>query len=272
VRSPSSGTDVHLPLPLPFADLSAYAIALVYVAYFFGYYIRGSFGFGSNLPAVLITAWVFDPQHTVLLVSVVAGLMQTMLLPQGVDDAKWDRVIPVVIAMTIGSVGGVWLLKTLESDWMLLVLGVIVALLVLSDILALLKHLDRYMDVRSPRVIAALATVSSTMGTICGGGAIYLLVPFLKAAAKTTAEFRSTNIMIGGLSMMTRMFMMSYVGLITLDLAVEAVALLPAVALGTLAGTRFFKTASPERFFKALQMMLLVAAFALLARALATLF
>ncbi len=74
MRSPSSGTDVHLPLPLPFADLSAYAIALVYVAYFFGYYIRGSFGFGSNLPAVLITAWVFDPQHTVRVVAVVAGL------------------------------------------------------------------------------------------------------------------------------------------------------------------------------------------------------
>lgn len=254
-------------MPVPFETLSPLAIAAVYGAYLFGYYIRGSFGFGSNLPAVLVTAWILEPQHVVMLAAVTAGMMQTVLIPQGVRDAKWNRVIPIVLAMTGGGVVGVWLLTVLEADWMLMVLGTVVALLVVSDLVRLLDHLGRFMNVRSPGVMAALGSVSSILGTICGGGAIYLLAPFLKAAAASPAEFRSTNIMIGGLSMMGRMLMFSAAGLITFELLIEAAALIPAVILGTLAGTRFFRAAEPERFFRALQMMLLAAAAALIVRA-----
>ena len=58
--------------PVPFQSLSLPAIALVHVAYLAGFAIRGSFGFGSNLPAVLVTAWVLGPHHAVLLAALVA--------------------------------------------------------------------------------------------------------------------------------------------------------------------------------------------------------
>ena len=41
-------------MPIPFETLSWLEIVVVVIAYVFGFYVRGSFGFGSNLPIVLI--------------------------------------------------------------------------------------------------------------------------------------------------------------------------------------------------------------------------
>ncbi|MBT6277980.1 MAG: TSUP family transporter [Chromatiales bacterium] len=252
----------------PFGTLAWGAIALVYGAYIFGYLIRGSFGFGSNLPAVLLTAWVFGPHHAVLLAAMVAAIMQLHLMPQGVSSANWSRVLPIVATMTLGSAIGVWVLARIDAKWLLVLLGLLVAALVLADVCKLLARLGRRWNMRSPRLAAALGFISSTVGTISGGGALYLLAPFLKLAAQTPLEFRSTNVMIGGLSMMTRILMLSYAGLITMELIVESIALVPVAVGAALGGTRFFKSASPERFFMALQVMLLGAAILLFAKGL----
>ncbi|MEM7405509.1 MAG: sulfite exporter TauE/SafE family protein [Pseudomonadota bacterium] len=246
--------------PVPFDDVGFAGVVLVYAAYLFGYYVRGSFGFGSNLPAVLLTAVVLGPHHAVLLASVVATFGQVQLLPQGLHGANWSRVVPVVLAMVIGNTLGVWLLTVLSADWLLVLLGILVAFMVTSDRLNLLSRLETVIDVRSPRLAAGIGTVSSAMGTVAGGGALYLLAPYLRLAARSPLEFRSTNVMIAGISSLNRILMLSAAGLVTLELLVESVALLPMIVLGTLAGTRFFKSAAPERFFAALQWMLLFAA------------
>ena len=45
---------------MPFGDLSGYAIAGIFVVYFFAYFIRGTLGFGSAMPAVLGGVWVLN--------------------------------------------------------------------------------------------------------------------------------------------------------------------------------------------------------------------
>jgi len=52
-------------------------------------------------------------------------------------------------------------------------------------------------------------------------------------------------------------------GLVTLKIIVEALVLVPVIFLGTWLGTRFFHTASPERFWAALQGLLACGALAL---------
>ena len=71
---------------------------------------------------------------------------------------------------------------------------------------------------------------------------------------------KSTNMMIAGLSSVLRILMLSLSGLLTLELLVDAMALLPLTILAAMAGTHFFKASSPERFFQALQRMMLLAA------------
>ena len=247
-------------MPIPFETLSWLEILVVVVAYVFGFYVRGSFGFGSNLPIVLITAWFLGALDAVLLVSVVATYAQVQLLPQGVRDANWKRTIPMVVTMTIGGAVGVWLLRTMSADWLLLVLGLIVGVMMVTERMNLLVHLGRFIDVRASRVTATLGCVSSVAGTLAGGGTMYLLVPFLRIAANSPAEFRSTNMMVAGLSTMIRIVMLSFAGLVSLELLVDALVLWPVTVVAALAGGHFFRTSSPERFFSALQRMMMVAA------------
>ena len=259
-------------MPIPFETLSWLEIVVVVIAYVFGFYVRGSFGFGSNLPIVLITAWFLGARDAVLLVSAVATYSQVQLLPQGVRDANWGRAIPMVVTMTIGGAIGVWLLKVMTADWLLLVLGLIVGVMLLTERMNLLVHLGRFIDVRAPRVAATLGCVSSVAGTLAGGGTMYLLVPFLRIAANSPAEFRSTNMMVAGISTMIRIIMLSVAGLVTLELLVDALVLFPVAFLGAYAGSHFFRTSSPERFFLALQRMMIVAAALLVVKGLSVLF
>ena len=246
--------------PVPFQGLSLSAVVLVHVAYLAGFAIRGSFGFGSNLPAVLVTAWVLGPHHAVLLAALVAMMAQVQILPQGVHGAHWGRVVPVVVTMLFGTAVGVWLLTIIEADWLLLVLALLIAIMVVTDRLHLLEKVGRFIDVRSPRVAASVGTVSSMMSTLSGGGALYLLAPYLKLAAASPLEFRSTNVMIGGIAGLARVLMLSAAGLVTFELLLDAASLVPTITLGMWVGTRYFRAVSADRFFAALQWMLLLAA------------
>ena len=135
-----------------------------------------------------------------------------------------------------------------------------IGIMVVTDRLRLLERVGRFIDVRSPRVAASVGTVSSMMSTLSGGGALYLLAPYLKLAAASPLEFRNTNVMIGGIAGLARVLMLSAAGLVTFELLLDAASLLPAITLGTWIGTRYFRAVSAERFFATLQWMLLLAA------------
>ena len=73
----------------PFADVPSWAIACVIASYFFGFFVRGAFGFGSNMPIVLLTTWLLGPHHAILLTALAAAAAQIHLLPQGIATADW---------------------------------------------------------------------------------------------------------------------------------------------------------------------------------------
>ena len=108
-----------------------------------------------------------------------------------------------------------------------------------------------------------LATISGTVGTISGGGGLYFLVVYLKLVCATPEILRSTNVFLAGAFMLFRLTLLTFVGLFTPELLLEALIVAPAVFLGIWAGTRFFYASSPERFYNIMQLVLLAAAIAL---------
>ena len=255
-------------LPVPFADHPLAVVLGLNLVYAAAFYLRGAFGFGSNMPIVLLTAWVLGAHHAVLLVVVVATLAQVHLLPQGFESAHWKVTWPVITAMTAGSVGGVWLLTVLSGEWLTVVLGLVVIIIVALDAGRVLERLARRYDVRAPAWSGSMALASGALGTVAGGGGIYLLAPYLKLALPDARVFRGTSIMLSGLSMLARIVMVALAGLLTFEIVVEALALMPAVLLGTWGGTRRFRRGSQAGFFRALRILLLAAALALVLKGL----
>lgn len=254
---------------MPFAGIAPWMIAVVFAAHFLGFFIRGAFGFGSNMPIVLITTWMLGPHHAILLVLLTTIVAQLHLLPQGVKTADWAVMRTLVVGMLAGIFIGTWLFTILAANWLTLVMGVLVTVVVAMDGFKLLQRLSDRIDLRSPWVASSLATASSAIGAVSGGGAFYLLVVYLKLACSTPAALRGTNITLSGMFIIWRTLLVAYYGLITPQLVVESLLLVPVVFLGTWTGTRFFHASTPERFYVALQILLVVAALALIGKGIA---
>ena len=131
------------------------------------------------------------------------------------------------------------------------------------DRFRLIERLQTFIDLRSPILAGVLARISGTVGTISGGGGLFFLVFYLKLVCATPEILHSTNVFLAGALMLIRLTLLTFVGLFTPELLLEALILAPAVFLGSWAGTRLFHASSPERFYNILQLVLLAAAIAL---------
>ena len=251
---------------LPFAGLSWPALALVGAAFFLGFFVRGAFGFGSNLPIVVLTTWVLGPHHAIVLTVLTALAAQVHLFPQGLKTADWGVARPLVAGLVAGTAAGTWLFAVLPPDWLTLIMGVLIVVIVSTDRLGLLQRLVTRVDLRSPTLSAGLATVSGAAGTVSGGGGMYFLVVYLKLACATPLSLRGTSLFLSGIFQGGRAAFVAIAGFVSLQLLLETLALMPVVLLGTWTGTRFFQRATASRFYAGLQLVLLAAAAALIVR------
>jgi len=244
------------------------AFAFILLVHFTGFYIRGALGFGSNMPIVLLTTWVLGPHHAILLVALTSGLAQVHLLPQGFRHTDWSIARMLAVGMMAGIGFGVWVFAGIEADWLVLLLGALIIGILLMDRFRLIERLQAFIDLRSPVLASVLATISGTVGTISGGGGLYFLVVYLKLVCATPEILRSTNVFLAGAFMLFRLSLLTYAGLFTPALLLEALIVAPAVFLGSWVGTRLFHASSPERFYNMLQLVLLAAAAALFVKGL----
>jgi len=262
--------DLLPPGLVPFAGLPLWVAAAVAGANFIGFFIRGAFGFGSNVPIVLLTAWLLSPHHAIVLVMLTATVAQVHLLPQGLTNADWHVVRTVTPGLLLGIAIGTWVFAGLEADWLILVMAALVVFILLLDRLRLIELIAGVLPLRSAWVASGLALTGATAGTISGGGTVYFLVVYFKLVCASAEALRATNIAISGLFIFLRVAGIAFTGFVEPRCLVEAALMVPAVFLGTVAGSRAFRRTSPARFYLALQVLLLLAALSLLAKGLAS--
>jgi len=256
-----------LPFDLaPFSGVPAWAVLCVLAAHFIGFFIRGAFGFGSNMPIILLTTWLIGPHHAVVLVVITASAAQVHLLPQGFKSADWPVTRPLMVGMLAGITVGSWIFTILAADWLILVMGGLIGWIVLIDRLRLLDRLRGVIDLRARSVSFLLSLVSGLVGAISGGGGLYFLGVYLKLACKSAASLRCTSIILSGVFILLRLGLLILTGFVDWNVVAEAAFLMPVVLFGTWAGTRTFHAIDARRFYNALQFVLLAAAVALVAR------
>jgi uncharacterized membrane protein YfcA len=252
----------------PFAGIAWWGIAIVFAAHAFGCFIRGAFGFGSNMPIVLITTFVLGPHHAILLALLTTIVAQVNLLPSGLKDADWQVARPLMAGLMVGSVLGTWLFTVLSAEWLVLVLGILLSTIVLMDWFNIVQRLTADLNLRSAPLASSFSFVGGTMGGLSGGGAFYFLVVYLKHACSTAAALRGTNVVLSVLVMCMRMVVVVLAGRMTLTLLAEGLLLSPLVVAATWYGSHVFRTSAPARFFAALQILLLAGAVTLIVKGL----
>lgn len=248
----------------PFAGLEWWIVAAVAAIHMFGSFVRGAFGFGSNLPVVLLTTFLLGPHHAIVLALMTTIVAQTQMVPQGLRTADWPVLRTVFVGIVAGTALGTWIFTVLQPETLSLTLGFLIALVVIFDTFKLVEKLTRRVDMRGWPMTTGFSMVGGTLGGISGGGAFYFLVVFLKHACATPTALRGTNLLLSAITMVTRLVGLIVAGMITPTVVTEGALLIPFVVFGTWAGSRAFRRSTPAMFYTTLQILLMAGAIALI--------
>jgi hypothetical protein len=247
----------------PFGDVPLPIIFCIAAVYFFAFLARGAVGFGAVAPAVIVTSLLIPPHHAVLLALLAASLPQLKIIPEGIRYSDWHIARPVILGIGIGIPVGVGIFVNLKSDWLLLILGSVVATLVLLDMMKILDRLFKRLNLRSTGIPFGLSVVTALQDGLIGSGGVVTLAIYLKHACRDHKRLRATLILVGTVMLYWRLLVTVAAGLVTTKLLVEAVFLIPAVYGGISIGNHYFRTVTPGRYHLLLQIIILMSAVAL---------
>ena len=247
----------------PFENLTVGAIFLVALAHCGGCFIRGAFGFGSNMPIIVATTFIIGPHHAVLLALMTTIIAQAHLLPSGFRTADWKVTTPLILGMVVGTLFGTWVFTRLSGLALEIILGTLIVVIILMDTFKLVEKLIVNLDIRSRMITAGFSFFGGTIGGLSGAGAFYFLVVYLKHACPSPGALRGTNVMLSSITMFMRATALTMAGLITPTLITEGLFLGLPILFSTWLGAHAFKLATNRRFFFFLQVLLLAGAAAL---------
>jgi uncharacterized protein len=222
-------------------------VVLVTVAVTLGYFVKGVTGMGGPLVAIPIIATSTSVEHAVVVVSMANLVANGFLVWEHRTAAAGIRwfLVPLVVAGTVGTVAGSWLLTELDDR----VLSLALAAVISAYIIRFLTTADVHLSAGLGRRLAApvgLAGGLMTGGTGTGGP---LYATYLHALRLPRAAFVFTIsllfLIFGPIQMVVLASLGSFTQERTLQAVVAIVPALVAAPVGAVLARRL-----PQRWFQ----------------------
>lgn len=222
-----------------FSELASFDLTqllLAAVAVFIGGFLRGFVGFGGALVIVPVMALAFTPKFAVVLhaITELPGIIQ--LLPTAVRHCSRKTVLPMILALLIGTPVGVYALTAIDTDTMRIIISALV--LVMVGMLAW-----------NTRIVFSADMGAAVIGGIVGGiiqGAAGIGGPPLVALLLSRGDDPATTrgnivVMMSSMVIVALPFLWIY-GLISVRSLILGGFAAPVYLLATYLGSRYFRT------------------------------
>jgi uncharacterized protein len=231
-------------LPLAFACLSIFAAAIV----------RGYSGFGFSLLAITALSLVYAPAEIIPSIFMLEVAASIHLLPSIWKDVHWRSLLPLTLGCLVATPLGVYFLANVPARPMQMALSVFV-------LVATMLLWKGYALKAMPNTLATTAAgaASGLANGAFGIGGPPVVIFYFSSPAGNIAG-RASLIMFFLITDVVGLANQSMYGLATWDAVWRAMIYLPALVAGVWVGARSFKTASPEKFKKAVLALLAVLA------------
>lgn len=230
-------------------QLTAIEITLAIFIIFVAYVVKGLSGFGSGLVAIPFLALLFPLKFIVPvfgLLSYGGTVMQSLQLRKQV---VWRDLLPLVPFSIAGISTAVWLLVNVETQWLILALGIFVLLYSAYSLLSIHNS-------RGSRYWAILAgSFGGLVGALFGtGGPFY--VAYLKMRQLDKGSFRATIAMVFLIDGGTRMFAYASNGLFTEQALTLVAFMIPVLFAGMYVGHHLHIKITAEKFSQIISLLL----------------
>ena len=252
----------------PFDGLSIDLIIIILAINWFGYTLRGAFGFGAGLPIVLFMSLIIPPHQAVVLHGTATLVSQIQLLPQGIRDGDWKISKSLILGFFVSTLLGVLIFSSLEESQLKIAMGGLLLLVIIADMADIRSRIAAKIDLRRPIVPFTYAGIAGVIGAIAGGGTGYFLSVYLKWATDSPKSFRGTGLLMAVFYASWRFIVLAIAGWISWQLLLNAVSLIPVILLGGITGRLLSKRMSIPAFYRWVQILLIFAAALLVANGL----
>ncbi|HAT35401.1 MAG TPA: hypothetical protein DCS82_06775 [Rhodospirillaceae bacterium] len=248
----------------PFETISiASAIGLAAI-YFIAFALRGLIGFGSSTPAIIGGAWLLPPHDAVLFAVMASLYAQAQLLPKGFKTCDRRIIGPMIAGVILSMALGIWLFAILKADWLTLVIGATLILAVLAEKLQIAEKILSGVDLHSFRVPFTVTAFSGIFAGMAGVGATFMTAIYVRWATPDLATFRGTQFLFAGFMGIWRAIVVLAAGLVSLQLFIDSLFLIPMIFLGGWAGLKIGDRIDGKRYGKVIQTVLVLAAISLI--------
>lgn len=208
-------------------------MVLLGVATLVAYYLKGLCGFANTL--VYTTIMSFGANNlSISPLELLTGYPSNLIIAiRERRNIHWPTVLSTTTLLLLGSLPGVFLLKTGDSRTIKLILGVVI-MLVAAEALWRERH-PRRMEV-SPAVMTLVGLISGLLCGLYGIGA--LMAAYMNRISANTHTFKANVCMVFFLENTCRIILYACTGVITAGIAKTALLMAPLMLLGLWLGMK----------------------------------
>lgn len=226
-------------------------LALSFVIIFTAGFLQGLVGFGSGLLSVPLLSFMFVPKFVVPLTLVHGLIMNMYLSARNRRFIQWKRVLPLLLTGLIGIPVGTMVLLFIPSSGLKIIMGAVISMFAIL----LLRGLSRKFK-RERLGLVPVGLVSGILnGSISMSGPPVIL--FLSNQGVRKDRFRANLVTYFFLLNILTLIIFLAAGILTEEVLITAVILLPPLPLGILAGEYLSKRVS-EKLFRTIALLLVL--------------
>ena len=214
----------------------------------------GFSGFGTGLIFVALLSLIYSPREAVALLMIMGTLGSLMLFPPATRHTLWRETLPMAAVAILAVPLGSYVLLTMDQDAMRRLIGIVVL------VLSILTF--RGVTYTGPRGLGVNVVAGVISGAVAGAtGLGRLLVALYFISARQPPAVQRANIIVVGSSMaLFNLIILTFAGVVTIELAVRAAVLFLPFAATIWLGTRFFKASTAEWFRRVVLSLVMVVA------------
>ena len=233
-----------------FGTISLFSVLAGGVTIALGGFLRGFLGFGAALLIVPVLAAIFSAEKALVIVFLIEIPTVMYLMPGALRKGAPKTVAPIILAMFFTIPIGVYFLVSLDPK----TIKIVISLLVLAMVGLLASGWKPKNEIKMP----AMLVVGSLSGLISGAAGVGG-PPFVTALmARNESPERTRSNIILSLNCMSLLTITNYffTGLVTFNLLIISVCLIPIYVGSTWFGARYFNSSGTSYFRKAALLML----------------
>ena len=217
-------------------------------------------GFGTALMASAPLALVMPVSKVVPMLALLDFAGSSVRGWRMRKDVAWEEFTGVFPGMLLGQLAGVLVLSRMQPTLMAMVLGLFISL---QGVKGLIKSTPQPGAI--PQQAIAYGFFGGVLGGLFGSGG-FVYASYLERRLESRVAFRATQAVLIALSTGWRIILCAWTGLLDVQLAVTAIAFVPAMGIGVFVGHRLDLRISREQLFLLLNGLLVASGMSLIFR------